>query len=135
MEIKTQQKDSEILKQKATELFELRKDIEKITEMADTLKIKKDNLQQEIIKMMNDMGFNSIKTNKATISKVITKKLIIKNEKKLIEDLKNRGLQNYVHEKVDSVLWRSFGKEARKQNFEGTECVETEHISVRNIKK
>lgn len=100
------------------------------------LQIQKDELQSDIIKHLKKSGFKSVKTDKANVSIVTSKRLTISNESELVEDLKVRGLKDMVTERVTPTLWPGFSKQAMADNVElkGTEIVESEYVSVRTVK-
>ena len=125
------------IQQKVSNLLKLRSLIDKAKKQLEPLQQKRDELQSDIISDMTKQGFNSIKTDKATVAKMISKRLVIQDEGLLVGDLKKRGLTDYVRERVDSQLWQSFSRQAIKENLilKGTEIVESEYISVRQNKK
>lgn len=121
------------IQEKVSNLLKLRSQIDEIKKQIEPLQAQRDELQQNIIQHMKKQGFDSVKTPVATIAKSISKRLVIQDESKLVEDLKQRGLTDYVKERVNNALWMSFSREAVKQDLKlaGTEIAETEYISIR----
>jgi len=121
---------------KVGELLKLRSQIDELKKTLDPLKVQRDELQEDIIAHMKRQGFKSVKTDEATISKQISKRIVIENEDKIIADLKRRGLDAYVKERLNADLWAPFSRELIKQNtkLDGMEIVESEFISVRKTK-
>jgi hypothetical protein len=124
------------IQQKVGELLKLRTQIDELKKTLDPLKTQRDELQENIIAHMKKQGFNSVKTDEATVSKQISKKIVIESEDKLVADLKKRGLDEMVKERLNGELWTPFSREIIKQGekFDGIEIVETEFISVRKSK-
>lgn len=122
------------LQKKAQAIVKLRDDIEGTKVILENLKGKRDTLQTELIQDLKKNELNSIKTaDGVMISKVIQKTLGITDENALINDLKKKGLGQYVRENVDRGLWRTFSTQAIKENLKlpGTELRESEYISIR----
>ena len=125
------------IQDKAKQLLELRLEAEKAKLVLDGIKVKKNEIQNELMAIMTDEGFNSVKIDKTSISKAIRKTMVIRDEEMLIEDLKKRNLGNeYVCETVRRDLWKGLSAKAVKENetFEGTEISENEFISIRTAK-
>ncbi len=124
------------IQEKVSQLLSIRAQIDEAKKAIEPLQAQRDEIQKNIIETMQRNGFNSVKTDEATVSKMISKKLNIVDEKTLIGDLKSKGLNDYVVETVDKELWRRAASEAIKQGatFAGTELSETEYISIRKIK-
>lgn len=124
--------------EKVKKLLALRAKVNSIKELLDPIQADRDALQADIIKHMTRQGFNSVKTESATVSKAVRKTMKIINEKELIRELENKGLKNeYVKEQVDRDLWRGLSVEFIKSNktIKGTEIQTTEFISIRATKK
>jgi len=124
------------IQEKAKKIVEIRNKINELKEKMDKLKAERDKLQADIIEHLKRLGFNSIKTQEAMISRQVARTLTIVDEKALVEDLKKKGLNDYIREQVDRNLWRGLATEAIKQGqkFKGTEIKESEFISVRKVK-
>lgn len=122
--------------EKAQKLLELRSQINEMTEAMKPLKAQREELQQNIIAHLNKVGMLSVKTPDATISKAVKKYFDITDEKLVISQLKEKGLTDYVEERINKDLWIGFEREAIKQGMklEGTELIETEYISIRKTK-
>ena len=121
------------IQEKATKIIELRDHINEQMAKIETLRIERDELQRDIIEHLDRLGFKSIKTDEAMISKQVAKTLMIVDEKILINDLKEKGLKDYFREQIDKELFRGLSREALKQNreFAGTEIRETTFLSIR----
>jgi len=121
------------IQNKVKKLLVLRTKADKAEEVLKEIKLQKTELQQSIIDELKANGLSSVKTDKATIAKTVSKRLVIDDESKLIADLKERKLNDYVKEQVDKSLFLSFSREAIKQNInlKGTSVSESEYISVR----
>lgn len=125
------------IQEKVKQLLELRNKVNSIKEQLAPIQAERDAIQSDIIKHMTRQGFDSVKTESATVSKAIRKTIVIENENALIADLKEKGLTDYFKEQIDKELWRPFSTQAIKENkiFAGCEMNETEFISVRSVKK
>lgn len=121
------------IKEKVSELLKLRSLIDEKKKEIEPLQQQRDELQQNIIDHLKKQGFDSIRTKTATVAKMVSKRLVIKNENLLIADLKKRGLTDYVKERINTDIWQPFARQAVKENIalEGTEISETEYISIR----
>lgn len=125
------------IQDKAKQLLQLRLEAEKAKLVLSGIIVKKNEIQNELMSAMSNEGFNSVKIDKTSISKAIRKTLMIRDEEKLIKDLKKRNLGNeYVCETVRRDLWKGLSAAALKGNetFEGTEAIENEYISIRTAK-
>jgi len=124
------------IQDKVKNLLSLRAELDAKKEEIKPLQAQKDELQTDIIKHLKKSGFKSVKTDKANVSIATSKRLSIKSERDLVEDLKAKGLNDMVAERVNSMLWQPFARQAMKDNveFAGTEVVESEYISVRTVK-
>ena len=102
----------------------------------EPLQAQRDELQKDLLQHMAKQGFVSVKTDTATVSRQISKKLSIQDENVLIADLKKRGFTDYITERVNKDVWDPFAREAVKSGvaFAGTEIVETEFVSIRKAK-
>lgn len=125
------------IQDKAKKLVAIRKTIDEMKKNLDPLMQQKEELQSEIMNDLKTAGFKSIKTEEATISRMISQSLMIIDEKLLIKDLKKRKLTDYVKEQIDRSIWLPFSKQTIKEGIKlaGVELRETEYISVRsNVK-
>ena len=123
---------------KASTLIDLRTEIKEHRDAINELEAKKEKIQDDIIQGLKKAQLSSIKTTDGVmVSKQIARSLSIVDEGALIKDLKKRGLNDYVKEKVDGILWRPFSTRAIKEGitFNGTELKETEYISIRGAKE
>lgn len=130
------------IQQQAEKLVSLRASIKELEDNFDKmiipLKAEKEALDLEIIKALGDIGFKSVKTDKATISIGEKKTLQIVDEKKVIEKLKEIGLNDLYKEQIVKDLWRGYSTQMANEDktIEGAELKTTQFISVRSaIKK
>lgn len=125
------------IQEKTKELLAIRQIIDEQSQELLALKSKKDGLNAEILQELTASGFNSIKTDFATVSKVVKKTWTITDKEKLTEGLKEKGLTDYISE-MPNELFYLHKNELLKQGVElaGTETKESEYLSIRNnVKK
>lgn len=124
------------IQEKTKELLKVRKAIDEQSEKLLELKIEKDALNAEILQELTASGFNSCKTDDATVSKVVKKTWVITDKDKLAAGLKEKGLTDYISE-MPNELFYEHKNELLKQGVElaGTETKETEFLSIRTNKK
>lgn len=130
------------IQSKAERLIDLRAKIKTIEEQYDAmltpLKAERDTLDQDMIHDLHEIGFKSVKTDKATISIGERKTLQIIDENKVIEDLKAKGLNDLFKTQLVKPLWKGYSEKLAKEGKEvaGTSINTTSYISVRSaIKK
>jgi len=125
------------IQEKTKLLLDLRSKINGLMETMDVLKAERDSLQISIMGEMSELGFNSVKIGDTMVSKATRKTLQITDEKELMAELKEKGLNDYVREQIDKELWRGLSTKLAKEGqiYKGTEIKETEFISIRNVKK
>ena len=124
------------IQEKVQGLLLLRNKISEIKKQLEPMQAERDFIQADIIKHMTRQGFDSVKTESATVSKAVRKTVRIVNEDKLVLFLKKRKMNDYVKEQVDRDLWKGLSAQLAKENeiYDGTEINETEFISVRSVK-
>ncbi len=129
------------IQEQANRLVSLRDSIKELEDNFDKmiipLKAEKEALDVEMIKALGEIGFKSVKTDKATISIGERKTLRILDERAIIADLKTKGLTDLYKEQLYKPLWKGYSEKIAKegQKVEGSEINVTTFISVRSIKK
>jgi len=126
-----------IIQDKIEELLHQRTKVNEIETMLKTEKLKKTEMQNDVMSELTKQGFNSIKIGNTTVAKSIRKTMRIINEKDLMKDLRRKGLNNYISEQIDKDLFKGLATSMVKDGklFEGTEISELEYISIRQSKK
>lgn len=122
------------IQDKAKRLLQLRTDADEVKLVLDKIKNEKNKIQNELMSVMAEEGFNSVKIDKTSISKAVRKTLAIRDEDALIKELKEKGIEKeFVREQIDKTLWYSFANNLVKDNqtMKGTEIKETEYISIK----
>lgn len=124
------------IQQKVSMLLDLRSQINEKKKQLEPLQAQRDELQQNIIEHLRKSGFASVKTEQATISRVVSKRLVVVDEKAVVADLKKRGLNDYVVETVNRQIFSTFANQmaSKGKKLKGTEIAESEYISVRQSK-
>ena len=130
--------DIDKIKFHANNLVELRKKINEQEEITRELKEQKDCEQSSVLNGLKEMELGSIGTKDGTkITRAVKKTMKIVNEKELMRELKDKGLNDYVTEQIDKNLFKGLSSQLVKDNkvFAGTEIKETEYISITNKSK
>lgn len=121
------------IKSKAEELYQTRKDIDKVEEAykltVDPLKARRDQLQQELIELYNEVGITSIKTEAGeTYAKAMRKGLMIKDDRKALTWAIENNCANINKIYAAQVIFK------QEEIPAGFEVVQSEYISVRKPK-
>jgi len=125
------------IQQQAEKLVSLRANIKELEDnfdkMITPLKAEKEALDLEMIKGLNEIGFKSVKTDKATISIGEKKTVQVIDENKVIDKLKELGLKDLYKEQIVKPLFKSYGEKLAKDGvaMDGTSINVTSFISVR----
>jgi len=124
------------ISEKVSMLLDLRSQINDIKKQLEPLQAQRDELQQNIIDTLKKKEIRSIKTEEATISRVIQKRLVIVDEQEVIKDLKKQKLNDYVVEAVNRKIFTPMANKMASEGktLKGSEIAETEYISVRQSK-
>lgn len=122
--------------EKVKKLLELRAKANSIKEkLLEPVQTERDFLQADIIKHMTRQGFNSVKTESATVSKATRKTVRIVDEDVIIKHLKEKKLTDLYRVQIDKPLFKGYAESMLKdgKTIKGTEVNETEFISVRKV--
>lgn len=126
------------IQEKVKTLLELRDEVNLKKELLDEAKFRKDQMDREIMEELRSLGFNSIKTDQASVAIAHRKSMKIVDEKAVIAMLKTRGLaKEYVDtvEKLNQYAPKAIEILAQDNEIDGVEMVDTEYISIRNNNK
>ena len=116
-------------------LIEVREQIAQTTEYLDTLKAKRDTLQDSVIETMKESNLKSWKTNDHSFSLVSKLDTRIINEEETITDLRKRKFDDLISEKIDTPRFKQLANLMFKETWElffGTESVTSEYLSIRS---
>lgn len=94
----------------------------------------KKEIDEIITKMLNERGELSSRTEIGTVTLSKRKTAKIVDEQKLVEELKKKGLNDYVEERVNEIFKEGALKEQAKQGAEllpGIEVQVTDYLSVK----
>ena len=99
------------------------------------LKDKEVEVKNALLEELKESGLKSVKTDIAMVCTTVKKTFNVVDPVKLAEDLKERGLTDYVSE-LPNDLFKFHQKEFLKEGvkFEGTEIRETEYLTIKNNK-
>jgi hypothetical protein len=125
------------IQEKAEQLLKLRQQINAVKETLIPLQAEKDALEQNLMDHLKKQGFASVKTGQATISIAHRKSLVITDENILVQDLKKRGLNDYIKEAINKELFKGVADQMKKTGelMEGTVLQDTEYMSIREAKE
>lgn len=123
--------------QLAKELAEIRKDINAIEDSLKPLKVRRDELQAELIKAMKENELKSLKTDDYNFARTVKKDFRVIDESQVMEDLKARNeYENYVKPKIDIIGLKAYQKsllEGAGEILNGVEPTETEYMSIKTL--
>lgn len=124
------------INQMAEKLKELRKKYDEQKLIIDAIKLEKDGIQQELLEALKSNNLKQWKTETETISRQIRNSLKIVNPFALRAWMKGKNLEPvFLVEEVNKEALEKFAKENKEEKIEGVEMVETEFVSIRNIKE
>lgn len=130
--------DSNQLKELAEKLQNQRSLCDELKAQMDKEKMKKDEIQQNLLFALESTGFMSIKTKNASYSMSTRMTPTITDNEALMADLSQRGLlDELMVSKMDTTRFQTTAKSMLKETgelFAGTEIKETNYISIRTIK-
>lgn len=115
----------------------LRQRINAVKETLIPLQAEKESLENNLMEHLKKQGFDSVRTQRATISIAHRKTLAIVDEKALIKELKAKNLTDYIKEAVDKEMFKGVAEEMKKTGnlMQGTILQDTEYMSVREKKE
>ena len=123
--------------QLAKELATLRQEINTIEDSVKPLKVKRDELQAELIRVMKESELKSLKTDDYNFARTVKKDFKVVDENLVMEELKQRNeYDNYVKPKIDLLGLKAYQSSLLKGTGEilnGVEPVETEYMSIKTI--
>ena len=121
-----------------SELVKVRNEIARLDELYEQsvapLKLKRDALQAQITEELKKMGVLSQRFQDATVSRAVKKSVQVLDEAKAVAALKEKGLEQYVSESINSMFWDSAAKQIAKEgktDIDGLVIQEKEYLSVR----
>lgn len=121
-----------------SELVKVRNEIARLDELYEEsvapLKLKRDALQAQITEELKKMGVLSQRFQDATVSRAVKKSVQVLDEAKAVAALKEKGLEQYVSESINSLFWDSAAKQIAKEgktDIDGLVIQEKEYLSVR----
>lgn len=121
-----------------SELVKVRNEIARLDELYEQsvapLKLKRDALQAQITEELKKMGVLSQRFQDATVSRAVKKSVQVLDEAKAVAALKEKGLEQYVSESINSLFWDSAAKQIAKEgktDIDGLVIQEKEYLSVR----
>ena len=125
------------IQEKVNGLLVLRNKVAEIKKLLEPIQAERDSIQADIIKHMTRQGFDSVKTESATVSKAIRKTIRIVDEDTILKHLKKNKLIDLYKMQVVKPLFKNYAESMLKDGkmIKGTEVNETEFISVRSVKK
>ncbi len=119
----------------ANELTLARDEVDKLKELLDVAKEKRDEKQFDLIKQMTKEGFKSIKTEHHNFAVVKKKDIKIVDQEAVLKALDERGLKSdLMVSKLDTIRFKSTANAMLKETgevFEGTEVTETNYVSIK----
>lgn len=129
------------IQEKAENLMQLRAKIAEVEEqfksILEPLKAEKDSMEQGLMDSLKRNGFDSVKTQKATITIAHRKTVIVSDENALITELKAKGLNEYVKEALNKELFKGVSDQIKKtgETMPGITLQDTEYMAVREKKE
>ena len=125
------------IQEKVNGLLVLRNKVAEIKKLLEPIQAERDSIQADIIKHMTRQGFDSVKTESATVSKAIRKTIRIVDEDTILKHLKKNKLIDLYKMQVVKPLFKNYAESMLKDGkmIKGTEVNETDFISVRSVIK
>lgn len=122
----------------AETLAKLRVEESEIRAKLDPVREQKQATQDKLVEEMKKLGLKSLKTETHNFARVIKRDISVYDEKAVIDSLKKIGVKDdYVHEKLDVLLFKGYAKQLLKSTGElvdGTEPTESEYMSITTAK-